>query len=681
MYTAGTYLAVDSPRFQPLMLPPGQPPAQLIPANIAASPETLRILPLIVTTAISAIQQKVNNNRSRIHLFNQMAEHGYQNPYFQHFVQLVANLIDMGISEREARDPLQLVENKCLLAAEMQCVENFIQVPGLPQVLEQASIQSIQALGVPKYHVLMAKLNQFLRMRSGSMISSSTWNNGGAFAPQLPREQQGTWSAQSPNIAPSSALANQPSNPYHVYGSTHAAARPQSQDRTTYRLDVEEDSALARTYERSYGYSSPPAELPPARPQEQPSYSVVENPHVRNIREALPGVVGATALPPAPPASSEGVRLIHRNEPGVVFIPSAKYPFLPVFDPAKYDLFYTIDRDGAMRPVLTAFDEQERLTMDMDAHLQLSQFSTGARVPEAAAEQRRQELMAQLGSEEPDAVNLDMNLGMSDSATGGVTDHEIWMRAMIRLFGRKKKAEQDPNKVRIQLLKAVVVTPLITLDYQGDFIADVALSQTFNQAVQQMNAYKPDMSPVETAAGWHVNKRLTDRVNRYIHQRLGLAHLKIDSFVEDATQLVDYLRGKYGDAFAEALERDQAEIIADGARYADPEFRQDITRQHMTYELSPEDCPNIEVFYTLDAFIQIDLLASELQIPIEIKNLPLVVQQKSAPLLWAIGAVFTRVEDEATEPVSRKLLRTTDGVVFAMERSALDENSFLLSLT
>lgn len=674
--------------FQPIQVAYGNPP--FLPQVPYMPQELAQFFPLIVSASIDAIQSKCNQNTLRVFLFNQMAQQGFNNPEFTAFVDAVIRIVEMQMYKLQYRDVSSSAQKAAELYAELCVAANTQRFPALLRSVDQTVLPHIQS-ALRDLGMLGQDLSQFQQGKARG------------FANNAPQQQQGY-----PNQYP-----NQYSNQYGVPQQQYAA--PQQQfpqpgfnrwNNPTAHVDGGAVSAggiqSPQNYNTStggeamYGKSNDPiAQRFEATERLRQSASSVHAQNIQDLRREketaimgnMPKPVGVPAIPSQelPP---EFMEVYKASSSPVKWQPSEEYPVVPAYDPNTADLYYQIVGENQIKPLIKKKEQSE---MDIEKHLMVPSY---VKVPPAAVKsldsdvrvfQTMEAARAQAKDAE-EAEPLEVNMAYKDSSFYSETSLEqLWFNNDVTLATMKRSGK----KANVFRSCGVLLDPLVCTINPKPMIAEFAQAENFDQLCRKMLTAQDGINDGTYVDGdakslTFVNRRLTKRLNDFLKHNLAVPNGWIDSFMDDAKDVIPYLEKKYGAKFAEALRTRQKLLIEQALFYGDSEFEKD-----QNTNLFPFTDVDVEILlgsvtityfcdnYTLTSM---DLFAHELKAEV-LKEGEIscgVFNAQTPTLRQIVENIFTH-ERSLKVTFSKHLIQTADKVVIEVTKSPIQEDFFLMA--
>lgn len=663
------YVQVD-PRNPPVM-----PKIPYLPVGLAP------YYPAIVALAVDAIQAKAGQNPLRVFLFNQMSVNSYNNAEFTAFVDGVVRLLDFRLATRVYQDVSAGIADATVFFCELQAVGNTLRWPELRRYIDPQMAQGVDyVLGVLR--TITADL-----MRHTEALQQGRVLEFGA-AP-----------AQPMGYVPPVASYGQPVATGYIQpqgGATHgpalspvgatigaspfySGAAPAAPSNVNAPAD---DARFARLI------SSPYDTQPPA-----PAGAVSPAANVQEMRRLKEQQMTQTTIPiNRTPGGQESVSAdagaLPANyvvaTPDVKWVPSRKVPINIAYNPNTTDLIYSIAPDGTTAP----FIKKKENEMDINKHLVVPSYAnvplgtgsldTSVRAFEANA--ALAELATTASKAKPAAFNVSYR---DDTFDASMCLSQLWFNNELQLALMHKR----DGKTNMHRSCGVLLDSLVSEKNPKPFLDMLQAAENFGQAAVYL---KKANDQINTSGHEHldarlltlINNRLTHAVNEFLKTRLAVPLGWITSFMDDAPLLLGWFDKKYGETSRKAIESNQGAIVRDAVMYAQGDFDRDESAAYLPDEESEEgkEARKLTVthFYSCVMLTSLDLFSVELAMEIPTTEISSGLFQEQTPLMRQLAEnVFTH-ERALNVAFGRFLVRTADGVVLELSKSAAHADFYLV---
>lgn len=671
----GMQLPFPTTQFVAQMYPvqPGQPP--VLPQISYLPPALQQFYPFIVSSAIDAIQAKAQANPLRVFLFNQMAQNNFNNLEFTSFVEGLVRLIEVKLGTGVFRDVQQAAVSCATYYAELATAANVDKYPALLQGMDQQTLQGVQQV-LNNLRATTGEIQMFYQR-----------------APQMQPQQMGMMPGAMGGMPGGQWPQNQPMHqPMHQPMMGRGVDWRQAQHQQNLAAGAVGAVSTAEGYTSASGYggniftSGDPvaARYDNAnRPGSPRAASHVQNVH--DARRAFSNPPGNLPPPPPPPAPATGTR-IAAKAPGAVWVPSETAPVNVAYDHTAGDVYYQSTPDGKMKPVIQPKAESD---MDMSKHLTTPSFvhtapagldtlDTKARVMET--ERSLSEDALKLGDLE--AVDKLQVVYKDASFRTDISMEDLWLSNEVELALMKKSTK----RTSLYRQCAAHLTPLVSRVNPKSMVNTIAQAASFEAACKAMLNYIEQFKEGKFDHGdqkalTFINKRLTERLNSYLKKVLAVP-VQVESFMEDAPGVPQYLRDKYGPNFGRVMAESQGDLVSQALLYVEEEFE----RQQNTNLFTDEEIEKIQgavtvtYFYDYITLTSLDLLAPELKFDVPQTDISVGIFAAQTPLLRQIADnVFTH-ERTLDMTFDRHLVRTADGVTLELTKSPMMSDTYLVCI-
>lgn len=583
--------------------------------------------PFLVVKIIDAIQKAVNIGPLRVYMFNQMAQNGYNNAAFTDFIQFAVMAVDRYVGEGRYPDIHAAIEDLTPNLVNMRCAVNATVEQ---QLLNMAtSPQALQA-DIHMYGQLVLKLNSPMQRPQHQQQF------------QQPIHQQ--YSSPIANNGFNQRQMQQPMNTFRPIQNT----APVYTNNQAFIQGNKFNQPVQQT--RSFTPNAPAASFP--------------KPFVNTA--------------PVMPFNNTNQKLEN-----IKWIPSDAYPYLPVYDPNEFELMLT-NENGLVKPLIT----KKRTFMDQSQHLQQPSFATTQSSLSPQESRNHSNLVVNEALEmkkdlsnpsfsQTDIAKKMLNVNKEPvtisllAVEEGILYNDIQIAAMAH----------TPNKLRI----SQTVTTLVDTEVAKSNVSDVVIPLIdCDNLLEAAKHLKELHNKIETTGETEtynkeslgiINKRLCNSFNLFIKNELAQTGTITDfaNDVEDA--IIHY--GSKGDTIVSAITSNGIKII----RRALTQPNAESTKAMDEYYYSEKyDGVYVNYFITQFTITNVDCHSSELKFEISDPKIANGVTESMSPVLYAlVDAVFLYTTTFKIEN-KRHLIKTNDGVIFEVNRGALNNSYYLVSL-
>lgn len=230
----------------------------------------------------------------------------------------------------------------------------------------------------------------------------------------------------------------------------------------------------------------------------------------------------------------------------------------------------------------------------------------------------------------------------------------------------------------------LITTPVVTDKNYYELLSDLAESQTIRRLITKIKrllaVQMESNSPIEKLMH-RLDKKLTEEFNKLIKTRLCIDTLSASSFVDDCEDIVNYLRDKYGQTYASALEKIENEFIEssfcvistveDHDQYIDTAAKMALPEKGVTITFLSQYCTITRVNVnseTLDVGFVNDKVSGFIN------------GSKHRELLALCVNIFERIKDKFSDAsIAHHYLVTSDDKIYELHESAITGNDYLIS--
>ena len=702
---AGLPFSPTAPQYQASLITINNCPVNLGVLQNQVHPNLLSCLVPIAVACIDALQTRAGQNSLRMFLYNQMGANNYNNQIFLGLVKSVAEL-----AEYNAQCGVQIeqaITGAVDLCLQFYAFNNLQQYPALQQYVDPSMVNNLQALANKQSQVVqaMAQYQQQKQMRAQQGMG---FNGGQVYQQPNQGWQQPLQQAQQ---APQS-WHNQSTGMF----SSQTQAAPVQQERSNV---VQSWEASAYSDWRNQVIDTPAQQVPQQpqptqqaqpRPEACPAFSfnapVMTKQQAEQLQSMQPAqqpgqrqhpdvVNGINVSMYEKVYQHDGKVMVKYGEPGVVFKMSNRWPITPKATRVA-DVFYILHENGDMEPVIKKLTYEEK--MERERHYAMMSAQDPKRYPAPngtpeeiiAARERMLKALSEPGAVvyEPDlrkkAISEDEVVKDESYAVVTASD-EAWSQADIGLA----LADNDTKKCEAYIKPALNVTPIVAKCDVKELVDDLKVSVTLEQCAGKLkvdtytiNSMKGGVTKRQKrAVHGKLDRILTESVNHYLAYSLGLPQIRIDSFEEDAGDLIPYLKDNYPESFSKALSENQKKIITSvlsttSDDFDGSEFDESMREQHLPTDDVGKNDP---VFlYRKEVYLSVNLFAAEItEQDIETEEASPVFKD-NAPALYSLCEHAFDCLNEDDGAVYGYYIKTLDDQVFVFNRSALVPSTFII---
>lgn len=661
--------------FAPIQIVYGSPP--ILPQIAYVPPELAQYYPMIVSACMDAIQAKCSQNTLRVFLFNQMAQNGYNNPEFTAYVDAVVKIVEMQLYKLQYRDISQSSQKAAELYAELSVAANTQRFPGLLRNVDQSVIPHIQS-ALRDLGMLGQDIMQFQQSRGRGV----------------------------PQNQPQPQYQNQYSNPYQP--PQQQFAQPGFNRWPAPAPTAQFDGGAVGARSASVGYNQSQSLDPVYGKSIDPIAQRFENSermrqassstHAQNIqdlrREKEAAILGNVPKPVGVQSvaknelPSEYVDVYKASEAPVKWQPSEQFPVIPAYDPNTADLYFQVDNTGKIKPLVK---KKEQTEMDIEKHLIVPSYvkPAPAAVKSLDSDVRVFQTLEAANAQAKTAAEaepLELNSAYKDSAFYSETSlDQLWFNNEVTLATMKRSGK----KANVFRSCGVLLDPLVCVINPKPMIVDFAQAEDFSQLCRKMKSVQDEINAGTYKDGdakslTFINRRLTKYLNDFLKHCLAVPNGWVDSFMEDANDVIPYLEKRYGTKFSEAMRSRQKALITQVLSYGDAAFEKD-----QNSNLFPFTDVDVELllgtvvityFYNNYTLTSLDLFAHELkaEVPAEGEVSCGIFNAQTPTLRQIVENIFTHERALKVE-FSKHLIQTADKIVIEVTKSPIQEDFYLMA--
>lgn len=356
------------------------------------------------------------------------------------------------------------------------------------------------------------------------------------------------------------------------------------------------------------------------------------------------------------------------------FVRSDAVPYDIVYDHNVYEKAYEYVAENVVKPYV------RRKAMDRELHLGKPSFAPSWAKP-VSAESLRSKLSLAENSDVQDtrAIEFIKDDDLNPTYPSGA-DSEQWVKSASFFLANRSTSK----KIVCAMRSGVVVESFITPYDLLPLCKKLLITNNPNDAIAIIRSEEVmigDNIDGMTAVRAIVN-RITERVNRFIKNEAALEYGDITDYIEDSTAQLAMLEEVYGAATKQIYLDNHRRIISDAVLTMEGESGDTLSAPYLD-KLSEDSRSKMQVVHLVEmvGYAQIDLSSTELCFSFpQNTTVACGVLESSSPLLYTIIHGIFDEHDLSSSGCMRQMLRTSDGVVFELERGAFNRSFFLIKL-
>lgn len=615
----------------------------------------------IAMNAANEIQQRSGVNPLRMFMYNQMvrpqlAQQHFANQDFERLVIDIADYIRLLILQRQATTPDQALAAAVTMLVELACAKNLQLYPALEQYLDPQTINNVRA-GIMQYDQLIAQLNH-MRNQQRATYSSQM---------QAPMQQNPMM-----HPGPRSPMGSYPqANVNTAYRNTHTANTSLFQAQPGAPLAGQLGHGRSMAGSRYENTPQQTMQTPNVHPQLQQPFQAREAPVMQPVNPIQ--------IIESDPRIDDAVTEALAAEGLLVWDPSPKYPYLPVYNPLEKELFLVREADGTIRPDLRPLPKEK---MDYHRHGLTTVFGP---IPKNYDREKTLDTLKRI---EDGAKRMTGEPTMITSGDGGETkitrpfvEEGIILEtseAAAWLQGSLSRLAADKGRIPpLYRVYAQIADPVVSLKDQREMIDYFATSRTFVELREKLAAVGDDITEDLKVI---IDNKLAAMMNRIVAQNMSIPGKRIDSFVTDLPDLLNAIEDEYGDDILEAMLRHQRTNIRAAFQQFDQENAKSFTQSFIEERKYPDNViPQVTYLASYYSLTYLDCLAQEMAIELQI-GIGAAVTKAISPLMHTILQSLFVDTDSKVYPVERHLLRTNDNRILEAAKGYLGNDFYTLTL-
>jgi hypothetical protein len=358
-------------------------------------------------------------------------------------------------------------------------------------------------------------------------------------------------------------------------------------------------------------------------------------------------------------------------------------PYFPAWNPAQQILFMQQLGSGEVVARMKKRDEGE---MDYDRHKIPSAF--GPIIPKLDLSNTQQTLqMVQTGIDQihqekrqrSQNIAPEFTTRVNEALILDVSNEMIWLKAALNWL----QASEDGKRPDIYRQYGTVVELVVGTENEENFVESFRNAASWSNLHTQLNETYGVCSPTL----WHkVNDRVTALVNRVLSFNLSLTGLSIDSFAIDLPDVLNYLKGTYGEIVLLAFTKNQDYLIRSMFEKITDSMVEDVDGIFIT---PPEEGVINEPGSTTPVFTHLannasftflNCLSHELSIEFD-KDQPALLTQALTPVLYALVKDLIDESKSMIDGLTAQFfIQTLDGKIMEVDNGFIGDDTFLIRI-
>lgn len=665
--------------------------------NINVDPRAARFLPVICGLLMKEIQDNAQPGRPmRVFMYNLYSDHNWQN---ENFARTVAGICDWFIMAMETGQ--YRTEQDCLLdivprMAELAAAAQLRDNPGLEAYIDanthNATCQLINILDDQA-----DRIQRYMNQQSGG----NQWQRGGGGGQGggWQDRQRDQWSNRRSTGGSSweGSTQRQPTRPVEQFGSGGSNlfsgrkagegrwgrdGEDRSEGGTRFDRRREEPAAsrstdvevsVATQADDGFGAGWRKREQHPAPKEkfpESPAGTVAVE-QTGSTQKLNKGIVAEKV--------QEVIEILADEARGKLkWRPSIDQMYPLAYNP-RTQLLY-LRKDSSHANVIQVIKDRQEGSVDYEKHKIVRNFGPASRQISPEENQRKLEAMrASLEPKSLDDPTLDettrellKNRVVSESWIFETSQDLAWVIGSVG----KQVDGAEGGLPDIYHRYAKICVPVVGSEDQSEMIRELAVCDSYEALKLKLLALGPTMNPEL----WQMcEQRATDAVNRVLAQRMSIDDIRIDSFIEDVSDLVPVIGKAYGRLFVDAFNVSAQETIARTFQTVNDDMKEEarLMTDNILGNYTGVDSDQLKFTYLTSnvTMTYLSCLAQELEIELDPKKAVLVTI--NTPFVRELLLdILTRVADGFE--FERHFIRTADGRVLELTEGLLGQSTMLL---
>lgn len=562
---------IDRPIMQPMQYTPGYGP--YVPNDVQPLPNlNIQVLPIIAANMATYISARCNMSPAHMFVYNEQSSNNWNNPKWGATVSMVYYYAALGMSQRMFANEQQAIDQAIKKIAAALTTIAISSYPALAQATPADIVQAAQGM--------VAEVNAIFQQTQAAVASirqgySSPANIGiGQFQmqPQYQPQYQAGYTAQS----------------FGQFGQVSQQQYPQANQPNGYtQVPVNQGIFANQPSGPTLGGSSIPAfngfayKQEPAQPVNPQPINIDQQPKERKMNSTVPNnlVVCEDDRIINDPQERNGIKPMGQNiDPLYEPEQSRIYP-----QAGRRKVTVTITRKGAeaaprnrivvkSRTISAHMANQDKAAMDRNQHTVsgavevLSRKNPQPAPTQVAAYAPETKDVSMACSSEPVYLPVDAEkIGKAELINEELTLPDVGSLREAAEVGQSvftSNGPQPEGTIRIQRIDTGVRNTFTTEQSVESICARLAHCGTFAElAAAMQEAVNAANRPHVTKFVAQLDTYLTEKVRYWINERLAIKTMNIDSFMEDAKDIVSAVRMAFGEYIGTIVEVSQREFV------------------------------------------------------------------------------------------------------------------------
>lgn len=584
--------------------------------NIGVEPRLQRFsqaIPALSQCLIQELQQNAQMNPLRTFLFNQCGVNGFQNSEFASVVMTALEYLAYLANSGGASDPNMAIRKAAQDTVSFMAALNVRKYPALSQYCDMNNVQIV----LNNFDMICNQIRNSMQQPMYPGVQQQFGNPGyggfNTFGNQSYHRASGMGGNSGLFVSATGQMPQNPNNPIverNYYGSNNA------------------------------GNTAPIQEQPPMNNvvnNPSPQKAVVDHLESKDIHCDL-------------------------EEANKKWTPVNACMIRPAYEPSHQELVVSKTDAGYFYSVKEVMDESKhRLTPLFGVSKFNTQLKPAANKPqiEKAVEESKTTSGEDVTLENFSRIKLELTpveIGY-DSA---------WISGIIEMKRRQKEKENQDTEISIIQWSNIIATPIILSKDEAKQIrvlADMDCKK-FILEISKQTVLKPSTLEI-------IDRILTKSINEVIKYNMSIPRLSVESFIDDFSDLINYVSNKYGDMAGAKLFNHATKLLNRKLTLVSDNEAKEITND--IYNTEDEDY-DVEYFIEDISMTQLNTNSKELDIDF--------ISDTSALL----SSVSTKVWYELADTLYKEygdikhLIRTLDGRMLEIRKGLLVDGSYIVNL-
>lgn len=639
----------QQPQFNPVMFTLDQPP--FIPHGIQIPQNMSYLLNAVCSAVANEATNQRNKHAARMFTFNQIASNSFQNSDFATAVASVFDILMLGLAKQLYNVPEQGLPDAVTRALSIMACRNLSMYPALAQIVDpRVTQEAVQVLNEA----------QFMQQEISAMKARM---GGGFVAPGGYQAPQQNFGGVPPGFA-GSPMQGQGSVPFSRFNDIGNQQQPQ-----TWNTGGNSSSPFVRGGHQGQNPAPAMVDTGDRYSYLNKNQQAFQQPVQQPVQQQFPSppepmLVRSTPIAQQPEVKKE-----------LKWVSSHHQYHQPAYNSETEKLeLYEFQQNGKTYVIAKVVTKGVN-EVDRNKHVITTPMMTltshipqGSSTREAAFEKS----VEKMTHNESPVLNAKPTVS-SKTLIRNFTEELIFD---TRVAQKLVSPENDCGVFQMNSIKA---TPFVATKDITEVASKLSEMKNFQDiALTMQSILNSDTDQEVKDFVFELDLFLTKEVNNVLQNRMSI-DLSVDSFVDDISDMSEYLKEKKGESFSIAFDKNQEEFIE---TYLTPiDDKELVDQMHESLMDSEDDHPVdlSSVFYWHSYTItNVRMHSSELKIGIGPKTSSIITDQSFPVLRNFCKKLFNSVSKE-DHGYAHHVLITSDNKKYELHRSMFVPDTYLIS--